>query len=114
MRIKKLAAIWLVVALLLTGCAMFGANATPQDRYDEALASWNSIMREFRMQYAMQSPQVQDQWDKIFAIPLYEAGVALGAWGNMIDDFTKEQAFITLKNHAIRLLFQYNIIEIKE
>jgi len=113
MQVKKLATILLVVVFLLTGCAMFQPQ-TNQDRYDEALASWNSIVKEYRMQYAMQTPATKGKWDKTFTIPLYEAGTALGIWYDTIDDYTKEQAFFILKNQAVRLLFQYNIIEIKE
>ncbi|MHA2068296.1 MAG: hypothetical protein ACXABY_28370 [Candidatus Thorarchaeota archaeon] len=113
MAVKKLAAVLLVIVFLLTGCAMFQAK-TSQGRYDEALASWNSIVKEYRLQYAMQTPETKAKWDNLFVVPLYEAGIALGAWGNALDDFTKEQAFSLLKNQAIKLLFQYQIIEIKE
>jgi hypothetical protein len=113
MQVKKLAAIFVVVALLLTGCAMFQA-ATPQDRYDEALASWNSIVKEYRAQYMLQTPEVKMRWDAMFARPLYEAGLALGAWNGALDDATKEQAFFFLKDQAVRLLFEYQVLEIKE
>jgi hypothetical protein len=114
MQVKKLAALLLVVTLMVTGCAMLRADATPQDRYDEALASWNSVMKEYRLQYAMQTPATQGRWDKIFAIPLYEAGTALGAWSGTLEDVTKEKAFFFLKDQAVRLLLQYQVIEIKE
>ena len=113
MQSKKLAAILVVVTFLVTGCAMFQAK-TSQDRYDEALASWNSVVKEYRLQRTLQTPETQAKWDHLFTVPLYQAGVALGVWRDTLDDSTKEQAFFLLKNQAIKLLFQYKIIEIKE
>jgi len=114
MQIKKLATIFVVVTLLM-GCSLFrGLPVTPADRFDEARARWNSTMTEYRVQYALQIPETQAKWDKQFAMPLYQAGLALGFWGDALYDTTKEQAFTSLKNQAIALLLQYKIIEIKE
>ena len=113
MQVKKLATLLVVIALLVTGCAMLRADATPQDRYDEALASWNSVVKEYRLQYAMQTPEKQLEWDRLFAIPLYRAGASLGMWSDVLDSSLREQAFFSLKDQAVRLLFQYKIIEIK-
>jgi len=109
---------WIMVSLCLifvASCSLFRSlPATPQDRFDEARARWNSTMKEYRVQYALQTAETKAKWDEMFAMPLYQAGLALGSWEDTLNDYTKEQAFVTLKNQAIALLLQYKIIEIKE
>ena len=85
---------------------------TPESRFDEARARWNSTMREYRTQYALQDVETQRKWDDIFARPLYETGFALGSWEDALDDTTKEKAFTDLKDQVLRLLVHYKVIEV--
>ena len=71
-------------------------------------------MREYRIQYALQGAEMQIKWDDIFARPLYETGLALGAWEDALDDATKEKAFIDLKDQVLRLLVHYKVIKVGE
>ena len=99
----------LLLVFFMVACSI---PKTPQGRFDEARARWNSTMREYRAQYALQDSQTQIKWDGIFARPLYETGMALGAWEDALDDGSKEKAFSDLKNQALRLLVHYNVIKV--
>ena len=100
----------LVLVMFLVSCPSI--PKTPEGRFDEARARWNSTMREYRTQYALQDAVTQEKWDNIFARPLYEAGLALGAWEDALGDATKERTFTDLKDQVLRLLVHYKVIEV--
>ena len=102
----------ILTILLIISCASI--PKTPQDRYDEALARWNSMMREYRTQYILQPEATQFEWNTKFSQPMYEAGLALNAWEGTLSDYSKEQAFMELKKQVTRLLIEYNVIKIEE
>ena len=70
---RKVNVFTLLLVMFLVSCPSI--PKTPEGRFDEARARWNSTMREYRAQYALQDEATQQKWDGIFARPLYETGL---------------------------------------
>jgi hypothetical protein len=66
-------------------------------------------MDSYRVHYEAQLPEVQVEWDKKINPTLLKVTTALNLWGENPSSYDKEQAFLTLKREAERLLLTYGI-----
>lgn len=107
MQVKKLATIFLVIALCF---GVMACATTMKGKYAQSLASFNDLMDSYRYQYSLQDEETQLKWDATIAPYLLEASMALDQWELAQNDSTKQAAFLTLERKAIQLLLEHGII----
>ncbi len=66
-------------------------------------------MDSYRNHFNTQSPAVQANWTENLNPTLLKVTEALNLWGENPSSYDKEQAFLTVKREAERLLLTYGI-----
>ncbi|MHC4310863.1 MAG: hypothetical protein ACYSW3_00145 [Planctomycetota bacterium] len=95
-----------VLYAMTSGCAHL---KTAEGRYADGLSTFNDYMDTYRYHYAMQTPEVQAEWDREITPIADKASKALGLWKGTLDDATKEDAYIALERQFWNLLIQYGM-----
>ena len=121
--------LFLVVAgiFALTSCSTLSgiiggsdSQLTPEQRYIEARVLFNSVYKTYLDTYDTMPGTVQAKWKERIDPRMKDASAALGAWKVVLageeigDPATKEAAYRFLKNKALALLFEYEILKIEE
>jgi len=96
------------VFALVVSCATT-EPPTPKHAYAGYLAGWNDMMESYRIHYEAQPLEVQAKWRDNINPTLLKVSLALNFWGEDPNSYDKEQAFLTLKREAERLLLTYGI-----
>ena len=109
------AAIIVVVAILMVGCAGMQAPDTPEKAYTVVRIEFNKTVTKYLIEKAQQTDDVHAQWTKDIDPVIRDAEMALDAWGMAIDaqdpdmSMDKEQEFLTIKNHLFDMLIERGI-----
>jgi len=120
--VKRIQTAFLALVLLvaLSGCipALMGGRATltPEQRYAEAVVTFNSIYETYLDEYDKATPEVQAKWKEEIDPRMADASLALRTWGTALRDGlsleVKEQSFIHLKNIAWKMLFDSGVVKV--
>lgn len=94
--------------LVFHGCAHM---KTAEGRYAQALTTFNDLMETYRHHYAMQTEEVQAEWDQEITPIAAKASEALDLWKGTLSDTTKEDAYIALQREFWGLLIKYGMKE---
>ena len=109
----------LVMLMVFSACSLLpfrGAQLTPEQRYAEAVVTFNAIYETYLDEYDLATPEVQAKWKKDIDPKMADASLALRTWGSALRDGlsleVKEQLFIHLKNIAWKLLFDSGVVKV--
>lgn len=108
----------IVFMALSIGCAgsLITKDATPKERYLDALTEFNDTVKDYLDEYRLQSPAVQADWKKEIDPWIKKASTALDAWGTAVDENAsveeKIEMFISLKAIVMAFLISEGIIKI--
>ena len=119
---RKLQATFLILfmAIVLSGCFQAllrnRASLTPEQRYAEAVVTFNSIYETYLDEYDLATPEVKAKWKEKIDPLMADASNALRVWGAALrqglSPNVKEELFIHLKNVAWSALFDYGIVKV--
>ena len=111
----------LILVLVFSSCSMFPglagrATLTPEQRYAEAVVTFNSIYETYLDEYDLATSEVQAKWKERIDPLMADASTALRTWGAALrqglSPNVKEELFIHLKNVAWSALFDYGIVKV--
>lgn len=110
----------LVLMVVFSACSLLpfkGAQLTPEQRYAEAVVTFNSIYETYLDEYDLATPEIQAKWKANIDPKMAEASLALRTWGDAVRDGlspeVKEQLFIHLKNIAWKMLFDSGVVGVE-
>ena len=110
-QVKRVSCLFLLVLVMLFGCAMFEPDRTAPERYYAALKFYNDNLQDYLTAYDKAPPVTQAEWDAKIKPVLIEAGAALDLWRLYISDNGKELFWNQMKQKLLITLIKYGVVE---